>query len=78
MRRQLGIFEEALASAMRAHALDAAEATQLGHERDVARHETASLQGRYDEITGSRAWRALSQYRRVRSAISRRAARLRT
>ena len=77
MRRQLGLFEAALASEMRAHALAEAEATELRHERDVAGHRTASLQDDFDELTGSRAWRALSRYRRLRSAISRRASRLR-
>jgi hypothetical protein len=68
---------DAVASLTRANQQAAAETRQLGHDRDVASQQAASLQGQYDEIVASRAWRALSPYRRLRSAVARQVARSR-
>jgi O-antigen biosynthesis protein len=77
LRRQVAIFEDAVASLTRANQQAAAETRQLRHDRDVAIQQAASLQGRFDEIVASRAWRALAPYRKLRSVVARQAERSR-
>jgi hypothetical protein len=101
LRRQVAIFEGAVASEMSANQMAREEITDL-HRRldavnpalDAARHEIdvlkdqaavagdkarraevemALLRAQLGDITGSRAWRALSRYRLVRAALAGRA-----
>src|SRR5262249_55532220 len=70
--RQLAIYESAMAAELQTGQEARQQLEHAMRELEAARQREAALRAELDEITASRAWRAVTRYRRVRMSLRRR------